>query len=503
MKRFRVRSKIIPNSFSHFLLPIVVVLFFILFLYANNVEILILSDLYIVILPGILISILISAFFYFTLKKDLARSAIASIIFILLFFLYGILFDFLRKINIIQVENYTLLPIYLISGVYVSLLTQKIPKRHLKTINFAILIVMIGLIVLNLLKIIPSEIQKANLKRESQISTTVESETTSLDYDYPDIYFIILDEAAGFNVIRDYFGYAKVDDFVGFLKDHQFYVAENSSVAYPETLYAMASRLNYQQYDEREKETFFFDALTNNQVMSYLKGKGYSTAVFDEVGSKLTYANKPPTIADYVFKPETTTAEQYESKKFYTNQFLQLVINQTVFKALNSNLDLQHPVYLLHKAMIFYTMDKMSNLDEVSHPRFVYVHLMLPHVPFMFDEHGNENYQKYFFNWDYYLGNYKFALNVAESVISTIINKNDSNREPIIILQSDHGARNGRSDDPDSKQLQNYPDKYKTQIINAIRIPGCPDAPLSQDMNPINTFPIIFNCLFDAEIPLQ
>jgi hypothetical protein len=51
--------------------------------------------------------------------------------------------------------------------------------------------------------------------------------------------------------------------------------------------------------------------------------------------------------------------------------------------------------------------------------------------------------------------------------------------------------------------LENYPEEYKTWIVNALHLPGCADAPLAQDMDPINTFPIVFNCYFDAGIPLK
>ena len=94
-------------------------------------------------------------------------------------------------------------------------------------------------------------------------------------------------------------------------------------------------------------------------------------------------------------------------------------------------------------------------------------------------------------------------MKVAENMISNILNSAPRNNPPVIILQSDHGARNGGGKDPDRVQLSNYSDDYRHHIINAILLPNCEQAPLSQDMDPINTFPIIFNCLFDDNVPLE
>lgn len=73
---------------------------------------------------------------------------------------------------------------------------------------------------------------------------------------------------------------------------------------------------------------------------------------------------------------------------------------------------------------------------------------------------------------------------------------------PIIILQPDHGARNHLNHSDGSVSLPNYPEEFKTLILNALYIPGYNYSSLSQDIYPANTFPIVFNYLFDTKIPL-
>jgi hypothetical protein len=138
----------------------------------------------------------------------------------------------------------------------------------------------------------------------------------------------------------------------------------------------------------------------------------------------------------------------------------------------------------------------------VASPKFVYVHFLLPHAPFIFNANGGITPQSTHWNWQTYFGNYQYSLQLTEHMIQSILSSADPARPPVIILQSDHGARN-KTVQPFSGVLENYAEEYKTWIINALYLPGCENAPLTQDMNPLNTFPIVFNCYFDEDIPLQ
>ncbi|MBV5343578.1 hypothetical protein JZU68_08230, partial [bacterium] len=66
--------------------------------------------------------------------------------------------------------------------------------------------------------------------------------------------------------------------------------------------------------------------------------------------------------------------------------------------------------------MIYFTVNKLANLDEIRSPKFVYVHLLLPHFPFMFDESGNVTTIDRYWNWNYYIDNYKYSIQIAEKM---------------------------------------------------------------------------------------
>jgi hypothetical protein len=88
-------------------------------------------------------------------------------------------------------------------------------------------------------------------------------------------------------------------------------------------------------------------------------------------------------------------------------------------------------------------------------------------------------------------------------MVDNILSQADPTRPPIIILQSDHGARNLKAESPGSVILENYPEEFKTSILFALYVPGYDTSALPQNIDPINTFPIVFNYLFDANIPLK
>jgi len=85
--------------------------------------------------------------------------------------------------------------------------------------------------------------------------------------------------------------------------------------------------------------------------------------------------------------------------------------------------------------------------------------------------------------------------------VQRILNASDPARPPVIILQSDHGARN-RKTNAKVVVLKNYPKEFTTSIMFALHMPGFDPSDLPQDVNPDNTFPIVFNHVFGDDIPL-
>ena len=495
-KIFRRIIDLIRNSF----LPVIIVIYFLLFHYANNVSIVSFSRSFNIFLIFLGIAILISFIFYFIFRGDFKRASIGASIFLIFFLTYGLFYDWLSKINIILIKHYSLLPLILSLGLCLSFLINYLNQKTIKNLYKALIIIFPVLIGYNLVRIIPAEISKAELNKMNDQITISDHRNTEGKISFPDIYYIILDEAAGFDVARNYFDYDQVDTFVEFLDEKGFYVAENSQATYPSTLYQLSSIFNYEPLPYPSDTPDYFLAISDNKVVRYLREKGYQIVVLNEMRSQLGYPTMPKMNADLSLSIE---GNQENTNMIFNNEFVRMLGKQTMLRPLFDQMEAATLIYENHANTIYFAMEKIGNISEVSSPKFVYFHLLIPHVPFMFNHLGFVNDQNAFYDWNYYLDNYRFSLRVAESMIRSIFSASDPDKPPIIILQSDHGARNIPSTDPYHHPLEDYPEEYASHIINAIYLPHCDEKLMSQDMNPINTFSIIFNCLFDEEISIR
>jgi hypothetical protein len=482
------------------LLVILGVFYFIVFHYANNVSIVNLSSSISIILLMVGLALIIYLIYYGLFQNRRYVAALASFLFIIFFLTYGLIYDWLVVIDVITIKHYSLLPLIILLGFSISLFVSLLKQKQVSQIQKIVSIVIFCLIVYNLFRIVPVEIHKANLHKRTQNESGEMLDSPINLQKYPDIYYIILDEAAGFDVIKNYFNYDKIDDFTKSLKEKGFFIAEESRTYSTNTYVVMAERFNYKRYTDGNGELFYFEEIVNNQTMKYLKDKGYTIGVLNQMGGPLAYSYMPSFDVDFSLEIDESMKAEISS---FSDGFVDFVIRPTMLRPFFEEINFSRPVFENHASQIYYVMEKIGDLNEVDSPSFVYVHLLLPHYPFMFAEDGSINDNKNFKDWSYYLGNYIFSMNVANVMISNILERAPKNNPPVIIFQSDHGARNGGEKDPDRVTLSNYPDDYRHHIINAILLPNCEHAPLSQDMDPINTFPIIFNCLFNDNIPLE
>lgn len=485
-------NKIIP-AFA----PLIFGIYPALYYYANNSSIVLISSF--IRLFGIYVAII---FFVYGLYLILNRfspfkAANAACVFMLFFNTYGIIYESLLKIDIIRIEHYTLLPLLLLLSIYLSWLITKPSKRISKSIFQFLLVIFSALSLISIVKIIPNEINKLNNQKTlNSENDNVESIT---DQNLPDIYFLVFDEFSGFEPMREYWHNNEVvDSFKAFLESNGFFVAENSHGSSIDTLRETATRLNFQEYPLDATTDNFFTHIANNQVMSYVKTKGYTTVVFEEL--TYAYATALPITADISYTVDnigtTNTGALFD-------EFGMLVADKTVLYAFADLYKISNPQYIKHQQMVLFTTAKLSQLQEIQSPKFIYSHILLPHFPFMWDSNGGFNAPENYQNWNYYEGNYNHAVKTITKLIKDILAVSDPQNPPIIILQSDHGARNKDTKSPGSAILPDFPEDFKTNILYTLNIPGFDTSQLTQDINPINTFPIIFNYLFDENIPLK
>lgn len=484
-------------------LPLLTAIYPVVFHYSNNLGIVAYPSFIRLLLLFICIGLVSFCCFSFIKKSGNVQAANGAFIFIVFFQTYGMVYFLLRTWDKMQVEHYTLLPLLVLLSLYASRIGANLNEKMSINLWQTGLLIIVVLVAYNVFRISLYGFT-ANLADKEAVNLVAQDNSLpASNKNYPDIYYIVFDEMVGFEAMRQYWEYEDVDSFVDFLNKNGFYVAENSYASAPSTMNQIASRLNYNRifpYDVKERSLQEEQmAIANSEVFRYLKSLGYTTVAFTELRSRFLFAGMPALNVDVLY--ENPPEGKIPNRGILFDDFIFLVTKNSMLLPLVENFVFNYPLVEGRKEMIFFTLYEAPRLEWIDEPKFVYIHLVIPHPPFIFDKNGALNDQSELNNWNNYFGQYIYSLQLAKALIEDILNLSDQKSPPVIVFQSDHGARNITSSSDDIS-LKNYPEKYKTLIVNTMFLPGC-EANLSQDMNPVNTFPIVFNCYFDANIPLK
>jgi len=148
-------------------------------------------------------------------------------------------------------------------------------------------------------------------------------------------------------------------------------------------------------------------------------------------------------------------------------------------------------------------------MENIPGPKFVFAHIISPHRPYLFSTSGEELPQTGAFTFEdtspndlisdeffQYRDQLLFINQKILASLQRIVSTSDP--EPVIILQADHGPAFGFNwDDPDEKNI-----RTKFPILNAYLLPDPCLEELYPSITPVNTFRVVFNCLFETEMPI-
>jgi hypothetical protein len=301
-----------------------------------------------------------------------------------------------------------------------------------------------------------------------------------------DIYYIICDGYAGQSTYEKYYDF-KNQSFYDFLNENKFAVASKSVSNYPFTRFSLTSSLNmkyldYIRDDKQRKydETRLYKELRGNETLRYIKTQGYKYVHI----ANLWGPSRVNPHADINY----TLCDDRE-----------MVDELVEFSLLNPILSMSGDYkFKREQRTLLFQLETLKKMPELDGPKFVFAHVMAPHIPYLFDENGQpltpallanrpekENYVKYT----------KFINKKIEEVVTTILKK--SKKEPIIVLQADHGRVQWTIGPMLSPK---YPDNLKVhfRIMNAFYLPGQPQNAMPEDVTPVNSFRYIFNMYFNA-----
>ncbi|MGO9468898.1 MAG: hypothetical protein ACLQVF_32625 [Isosphaeraceae bacterium] len=317
----------------------------------------------------------------------------------------------------------------------------------------------------------------------------------------PDIYYIILDGYARPDVMKKLFEF-DAEPFLHRLESKGFYLANRSTANYCQTPLCLSCSLNGVYLDELVRglgndQTELADLIGKNNVVETLKPLGYQFVTFA--------TGFDPT--------EHPHADQYLSPHPFSTGFERLLIDQTPLRVIWPGHRGSTPS-TLSRERIVYLLEHLPDVARDPQPTFTLAHLLCPHPPFIFGEHGEDVSQRFLrydlqgggrdggrFRFpDEFRGAYRaqtaFVTREIEKTIDRILAA--SPEPPIIIVQSDHGSELYL----DRENVDHTDLTERMTILNAYYFPGRRYDHLHQDISPVNSFRVVLNTFFGTSLDL-
>ncbi len=422
----------------------------------------------------------------------LRKAGILTSIFILLFFSYGHVFDIMRG----PVKD--LLPIIwpglFVGGAYLVLRTRRVLDNATTILNA----MAISLVVISSISIVAYEMKRPSVPwpEEALPIPVLPGEIGTP----PDIYYIILDGYASASTLAEFYDFDN-SEFIDYLTGRGFYIASRSVCNHVSTDHSLPSSLNmeyltylseYLGEDETDLKPLY-DLVQNQEVWQFLRCRGYR---YIHIGSyaQLTFNN---VYADVNFNSNTLSEFQ---------QFLYLKTALRLFPSIADTFGFATDPRSMQSKTALYQFEKLAQIPDLKkhtgEPLFVFAHVVIPHVPYVFDRYGNivtEEVTASRTTTENYLNQLVGCNEKVKVLVDEILAK--SLVPPIIILQGDHGPLSwGLSDWYTLGEDERM--KVQMRILNAYHFPEGGDELLYESISPVNSFRIAFNFYFGASYDL-
>ncbi len=431
----------------------------------------------------------------FVILKNVKQTSFITSLSVILFFS----FNFIRTITLkstsisydlsglLVLSAYALFPLIFFLGIYIS-------DKKLTKINNFLNITAIILCAFSIYNIVSYQV-KAGINDEQQIVVT---QTTAAPEILPDIYYIVTDAHARSDILEEIYDIDN-SDFINFLKDKGFYVAEKSYTNYPRTILSLSSSLNMEYHDGYDRRLMDISPIKKifkyNTFQQLVESLGYKT---------YNFATGLPTV-------ERKNVDYYLSPKGVLNNFHMSIIKMTPLLNIPIRL-INYTVFNSRRSRILYTFKNLPEVSKAPGPKFVIAHIIAPHYPFIFKKDGSlvENETAFLLLNEFnindensrqeYINSYGEQLKFVDLKLKESITKilENATRPSIIILQADHGPMSHyRTNSLEGSYL-----KEKFAILNAYYFFDKKYNSLYQSISPVNTFRLISNQYFDKEYKL-
>ena len=332
----------------------------------------------------------------------------------------------------------------------------------------------------------------------------------------PDIYYIVLDAYARNDALIDLHNFDN-SDFLRELEQRGFDVATEATSNYNYTIHSIPSSLNMAYLDGLdERVPSSHDSLVNlarnHAVAAVLKAIGYE---YIHLASGFVSTDDSP-LADQVitFTPSGTLTRRgtdAHSRTYsdsgspllstrFTRGFVQTtalspVVGEHFIRKGSDPYEWWSP----HLALRMFEF--LSGAIDAEGPKFVLAHIIKPHLPATFDQHGNYLDGDPGFDDSHdpsvssaYIGQLIYVNKLVLDMIDSILQPDAE--PPIIVIAADHGY----SDDRHHEYLVRT--KHSHSILNAVHLPYGGAAGLYPSISSVNVFRYILDYYFDLGLGL-
>lgn len=433
------------------------------------------------------------------LIKNKYKTSLLVTYFLLLFFSYGHVYNVLDKYLFSNHEgesNIFLLPFYIFFLLGGGFSIFKL-SRHLLEITKVIGVIGLLLILISFLQILHFHLEFNKILSLNPVTTKIsakigkvidqKNQNISPNLTTPNIYYIILDEYTNNEVLKNIFDYDNTE-LTSFLEDRGFKVFSQARSNYSQTALSLSSSLNmkYINYltdvlgEDSTNRLILTQMTKNNEIIKFIKSKGYKTINFSSGWSGGTDRNRFVDINIFCVR----------NNDIITNLLLTTMLRPFENMFLNENM----------RQRILCTFSRLAKINkEVKEPIFVLAHFVSPHPPFIFGPNGEYiDYSKLkksndFPNKEGYINQLKFINKKVEELVENLTV--DKDNLPIIIIQADHGTASRPSDWKNNNSALIY---ERMKPLVATYLPYKNDF-IPDYITPVNIFRLVFNNYFNTK----
>jgi hypothetical protein len=322
----------------------------------------------------------------------------------------------------------------------------------------------------------------------------------------PDIYYIVPDRYASEETLREIYDFDN-SAFYDALEERGFYVARDSYANYIKTPHSLLSTLAMEYLDQEQLQSEATSGEDRGPLHRRLRGELPVPHTLQELGYRhLQVVSWWGPTRDNV---DADVVYAYEG----ASEFTAGLVQTTLLAALDVNaVELDPWDWRVLREHSLYQLDRLERIPELPGPKFVFAHLLIPHDPYVFDIDGSfmdRPQVRAQGEPESYLRQLQYTnqrlLGIVDRIRAAYSSSDD---QPIIIIQADEGPFPPayRADEwgfnwmgATDEELQ-----QKFGILNAVYLPGvdAEAAGFHRGATQVNTFRIIFNEYFGADLPL-